>query len=80
MPASTPHSWGVTSWPEAIWPHTPERARWLIRAHRNSLLNAGCLSRVGRELVVIGSRYERWLMRQANNVQGYVFPGSRPST
>lgn len=35
------------------------------------------MTRVGRELVVLGARYDKWLQRQAGNVTTYEFPGKR---
>lgn len=39
----------------------------------------GALVRVGRELVVLGGRYSRWLERQATNVPGFEIAPNRPS-
>jgi hypothetical protein len=47
----------------------------LCRAYRDELLAAGALTRVGRELVVLGARYARWLESRACEVPGYI-PGS----
>jgi hypothetical protein len=71
MSSIVPHSWGVTAWPEAVWPHRVGKARYVVRVHRDELLQQGALARVGRELVVIGARYERWLQKQASNVPAY---------
>lgn len=68
---TAPHSWDLEHWPHEVYPHTESRARWLLRSHREELLVAGALVRVGRELVVIGARYSNWLQRQASNVPGY---------
>jgi len=76
-PSAVPHSWGIESWPESVWPHGPKRARYLVRAHRDDLLKAGCLSRVGRELVVHGPKFDRWLQRQAANVAGFEVAANR---
>jgi hypothetical protein len=67
-----PHSWDLEHWPKEVYPHSESRARWLLRAHREELLLAGALARVGRELVVFGDRYTRWLQAQSVNVPGYV--------
>ena len=66
-----PHSWDIEHWPSAVYPHTEGRARWLLRAHRDELITVGALVRGGRELVVIGDRFTRWLQMQATNVPGY---------
>lgn len=67
-----PHSWDLEHWPQDVYPHSESRARWLLRAHRQELLAAGALARVGRELVIFGDRYTRWLQAQSVNVPGYV--------
>ena len=41
-------SWGIESWPPSVWPNTVDRARYVVRANRDSLVLAGALSRVGR--------------------------------
>jgi hypothetical protein len=63
-----PHSWAIVSWPTSVYPNTAERARYFVRVHRRELFAAGALTRPGRELVVIGSRFVRWLESKAANV------------
>lgn len=75
-----PHSWDLEHWPPGIYPHTETRARYIIRAHRDELLAAGALSRVGRELVVVGARYAAWLERRASNVADYEIAPNRVAT
>lgn len=72
-----PHSWSVETWPPAVYPHTPKRARYFIRAHKNELLNAGALVRPGREIVIIGARYGKWLERQATSVLDFDCAANR---
>jgi hypothetical protein len=67
-----PPSWNIENWPPEIWPNTVERGRYVVRAYRDSLLVAGALSRVGRELIILGARYQRWLEKNASNVPGYT--------
>ena len=69
--SSLPHSWSIETWPSAVYPGSPSRARYLVRMHRNELLQAGALSRVGRDLIVLGARYGRWLEKNAANVPGF---------
>ena len=69
--STIPHSWCLTDWPVDVYPHQPSRARYLVRAHKQELLAQGALCRVGRELVVLGDRYSRWLERQASRVAGF---------
>lgn len=70
-------SWSIQTWPASVWPNDPVRARYLVRAQRDELMRAGALARVGRELVILGDRYGRWLQRQAANVPGYECPANR---
>lgn len=81
-PAAGPeaHSWGIESWPESVYPHDPRRARYLVKTRRNDLLTAGALVRVGRELVVIGAKYTRWLERQAHRVPDFEIAPNRPQS
>lgn len=73
----TPHSWDLEHWPQHVFPHTPNRARYIVRSHRNELLRAGAISRVGRELVIVGARYARWLEQRASHVAGYECAANR---
>jgi hypothetical protein len=56
-----PHSWDIQSWPAAVWPCSGDRARWVLRAYRAELVEAGALSRTGKLLIVLGKGYARWL-------------------
>jgi hypothetical protein len=78
-PPPTPHSWGIESWPADVYPHRPNRARYLVNTHRDDLMAAGALCRVGRELVVIGTRYTRWLERQASRVPDFTIAPNKPT-
>jgi hypothetical protein len=66
-----PHSWSLDNWPSSVFPHTPGKGKYLTRVNRTELLQCGALVRVGRTLVVIGPRYERFLQKQAARVPGY---------
>jgi len=46
-----------------------------VRAYRDELLAVGALTRVGRQLVVLGEGYGRFLARQTQRVPGYEFGG-----
>jgi hypothetical protein len=72
-----PHSWDIENWPDGVYPHSTSRARYIVRAHRNELLDAGALTRVGRELVVIGDGYTKFLAKLAKNVANYDIPPNR---
>lgn len=75
-----PHSWDLENWPAAVYPHRESRARYILRAHRDELILAGALTRVGRDLVVFGEAYARWLQKKAANVPGYVAAPNRESS
>jgi hypothetical protein len=76
--AEIPHTWDIEHWPDFVYPHTPQRARYLVRTYRDELTRDGVMARVGRELVFFGSRYARWLEKRAANVPGYVPAPNRP--
>jgi hypothetical protein len=65
---AAPHSWSVETWPKTVYPHTPERARYFLRVHRQELFAAGALVRPGREIVVLGVRFCKWLESKVPNV------------
>lgn len=73
------HSWSLSDWPEDVFPNSTQKAKYTVRAHRDSLVREGALVRVGRELVIIGERYHRWLAKQAGQVPGYSCPANRSS-
>lgn len=70
--AEVPHSWDLEGWPSTVFPGSTSRARYIVRTHKDELLREGALARVGRELVVFGARYTRWLEKRATDVPGYV--------
>lgn len=74
---AVPHSWSINSWPADIYPSAPEKARYLVRANRDSLLREGALVRVGRELVIIGDRYNKWMQKKGSAVPGYECPANK---
>ncbi len=63
-----PHSWLIEDWPREVVPGNADRGRYLVRMHRRELEAAGALSRVGRQLVVLGEPYSRWLQSRARHV------------
>jgi hypothetical protein len=69
--AAAPHSWSIETWPAHVYPGTTDRARYFIRVHKNALFAAGALTRPGREIVIIGAPYCRWLEKQVVNVPDY---------
>ena len=72
-----PHSWAIESWPAAVYPNTAERARYVVRAHRRALLDAGALVRIGRALVIVGAAYDRWLNSHGANVESFSIAANR---
>jgi len=77
---AAPHSWDLEHWPTAVYPHTTGRARYVLRAHRDELLAAGVITRVGRELVVLGARYTRWLESRSTEVPDFAIAANRQAT
>lgn len=75
-----PHSWSLNRWPADVYPNESSRARYLVRSNRAELVSAGVLSRVGRELIVFGDRYSRWLELKAANVPGFECGANRSKT
>jgi hypothetical protein len=73
-----PHSWAIDAWPPTVFPNSVTRARYLIRVHRDELLVAGALSRVGRSLIILGDGYAKWLQKKAGRVPDYrIAPNTR---
>jgi hypothetical protein len=66
-----PHSWSIADWPSSVYPNDPKRGRYLVREHKAELLASGALVRVGRELVIMGARYSKFLERQASRVPDF---------
>jgi hypothetical protein len=78
--AAVPHSWDLEGWPSTVFPGTPSRARYIVRTHRDELMREGALARVGRELVIFGAKYARWLEKRAADVPGFVAAPNRERT
>jgi hypothetical protein len=75
--STIPHSWALTEWPRDIYPHNTVKGRYICRAHRDELVAAGALIRVGRDLVVFGAAYNAWLRKQACRVAGFDIAPNR---
>ena len=69
--AQAPQSWDIENWPANVWPHTTSRARYTLRIFRAELVAAGALARVGREIIILGSRYVAWLASKAGAVTDF---------
>ena len=81
LAAIPPHSWPVSEWAERaphVFPHTTEKGSYLVRTHQTELVNCGALVRIGRDRVVIGAPYAKWLASQSSKVAGYEVPANRP--
>jgi hypothetical protein len=78
--SAVPHSWAVTEWPQDIYPHNASKGRYIVRAHRDELVAAGALTRIGRDLVVFGAAYNAWLKKQANKVAGFAIAPNRSAS
>ena len=74
---SFPHSWPIKNWPEDVYPNSPDKARYMVRAYRDELTAASALVRVGRELVIIGTPYVRWMQKKGASVHGYECPANK---
>ena len=69
-----PHSWLVSRWSECasgVAPNSTRSAKHMVRCHRDELVAAGALTRLGRELVILGGPYSAWLAKRAAMVEGY---------
>ena len=74
-----PHSWSVEDWPQIVYPRSSSKGRYILRANRDALVAAGALVRVGRDLVVIGPAYEKWLVKQGGRVAEFeIAPNAAP--
>jgi hypothetical protein len=72
-----PHSWPIEDWPPNVYPCRASRGRYIVRAHRNELVAAGALTRIGRDLVVLGAGYSAWLAKQSSKVDGFEIAPNR---
>lgn len=69
--AVIPHSWCITDWPSSVFPGNASSGGFVVRAHRDELLHAGAIARVGKRIVVLGARYDKWLQTKSADVPGY---------
>jgi hypothetical protein len=72
-----PHSWDIENWPPDVYPNRSSRGRYLVRCHRDELMAAGAVTRIGRDLVVLGAAYAGWLQRNSSRVSGYEIAPNR---
>jgi hypothetical protein len=68
-----PHSFLLKDWDRfpGIAPGSTARGRKLVAFHRDELVAAGALVRLGRELVIMGGPYAAWLQRRSDRVAGF---------
>jgi hypothetical protein len=69
--AAVPHSWDYATWPKGVWPHDAKRAQWVVKSHRQELVAAGALSRVGKTIIILGRPWVRWVERGVVNVSQF---------
>lgn len=72
-----PHSWGLSNWPECVWPNDSDKAQWVIRSNKCELIAAGAISRIGKAIVIIGQPYVRLVERRVTRVADYQ--GNNPA-
>ncbi len=75
--AAIPHSWAIQNWPAEVHPGNATKGRYVVRTNRDELMREGALSSVGRELVILGDRYARWLEKRTSAVPGYEIAANR---
>jgi hypothetical protein len=75
--SAIPHSWCQDDWPPGVYPGRPSRAKYVLRAHRDELVAVGALTRIGRNLVVLGAPYVGWLAKNSNRVLDFEIAPNR---
>ena len=75
--STLPHDWTYETWPPDVYPYNKARARHMVKANRDKLLAAHALTRIGREIVVLGAGYARWLASNAKRVTEYEIAANR---
>lgn len=76
--ALPPHSWRTKDWPPFVYPGNCSSGKRIVWANQDTLVRLGALARCGRELVVFGGPYVKWLQSQGDRVSGYDLPANRP--
>jgi hypothetical protein len=75
--STVPHSWAMDEWPQTVYPHRSSRGKYICRAYRDELIAAGALTRIGRDLVVLGTGYSAWLSKQSSKVADFTIAPNR---
>jgi hypothetical protein len=73
-----PHDWTFGTWPGHVYPYNGSKARHLVRVNQSALLAAGALTRIGREIVVLGAGYLKWMASNAPRVIEFDVAANRP--
>jgi hypothetical protein len=73
----TPHSWAVKNWPTSVYPGSVSRGRHLVFTYRAQLVECEALTRIGRELVIMGEAYTTWLLSHRDRVVGFKDPPTK---
>lgn len=72
MREALPHSFLLRDWEKVaphVAPNTLARAKHLVRSHRDELVSAGALTRIGRELYINAGPFVAWMFSAANKKQ-----------
>jgi hypothetical protein len=77
LSSNVPHSWPVRNWPASVYPNDSRKGLYLVRIHGRELLKANALARIGRERIVFGAPYVRWMAKKAGDVPGYELAVNR---
>jgi len=71
---SAPHSWAVARWPAHVWPGDSVKGKRFCRTFVDELTKCGALTRMGRDLVVMGGPFTAFMQRQRAAVQDFEIP------
>src|SRR5579862_3298068 len=75
---SAPHSWSVARWPGHVWPGDSVKGRRFCRTFVNELTECGALTRMGRDLVVMGGPFTEFMLKQREAVKDFEIPANKP--
>jgi hypothetical protein len=78
--ATIPHSFPLSEWTEKapmLYPGDTQKAKYLYRTHKRELVEASAIARVGRELIVFGQPYAKWLARKTARVHNFEIAPNR---
>jgi hypothetical protein len=73
-----PHSWPVSKWPAHVWPCDSARGRRFCRTYEKELVKAKALTRMGRDRVVMGEPFLRYMDRQRAKLLDFEVAANRP--